>query len=432
MPADGPPRTASAIPRIDARRLEEAIRSFGRIGALLGGGVCRLALSDADKAARDELTHRMTMLGLVVDIDAIGNIFGTRPARAPDGAAGTVMIGSHIDTVSTGGLYDGTFGVLAGLEIVAALNDAAIETERPITVAAFTNEEGSRFQPDMLGSLVFAGGLPLADALATRDADGAVLGDELRRIGYAGDATGPENIAAYFELHIEQGPVLEREGIQIGVVSGIQGISWHAFRLTGRSAHAGTTPRAMRRDAGMAAARIVHGAYEMGARMGADQLVTCGSLRFTPGLVNVVPQEANLTIDLRNPDDDALRDAETALLAIARTAAAEADVQLEHRSLARFAPVSFDPALVAEVERVATGLGHTTRRMHSGAGHDAQMLARIAPSAMIFVPSTGGVSHNVEEYTAPDDLARGTEILNHLVLHWSCPSLDGAQNGVRA
>lgn len=406
-------RTRNPLP-LDAARLERSVQEFGLIGALPEGGVCRLALTDTEKTGRDELVRRMRDLGLTVEIDRIGNIFGTRPGRDP--ASGTVMIGSHIDTVSTGGLYDGTFGVLAGLEVLAALDDAGEETRRSITVAAFTNEEGARFQPDMLGSLVFVGGMPLQEALNATDAKGVQLGDELERIGYAGHDKEARNIAAYFELHIEQGPVLENEKIQIGVVSGVQGISWHEITLQGRSAHAGTTPMALRADAGLAASLIVQRAHEMARAMGSNQLITTGTLRLQPDLVNVVAEKAVFTVDLRNPSAEALAQADAGLLRISAEVTAETGTSLTYRRLARFDPVAFDTTLVDAVEKTAQNLGYSTRRLHSGAGHDAQMIARVAPSAMIFVPSAGGISHNIHEFTALDDLVRGVTVLGQLVL----------------
>lgn len=409
------PCNASSADRImiDAARLSQSIQDFGRIGALPNGGVCRLALTDTEKAGRDELVRRMQGLGLTVHIDTIGNIFGTRAGH--DANAGTIMIGSHIDTVSTGGLYDGTLGVLAGLEVIAALNDAHLETRRAITVAAFTNEEGARFQPDMLGSLVFVGGMPLQDALDTLAADGTRLGTELKRIGYAGSDDGPRNIVAYFEVHIEQGPVLEAETVQIGVVSGVQGISWHEITVHGCSAHAGTTPMALRSDAGLAACLIVQRAYEMTQAIGSDQLMTTGTMRLTPDLVNVVAEKAVFTVDLRNPSGAALKQADVSLLQIAEDVATETGTRVTCRTLARFDPVIFDQRLVESVEKTAQSLGYSTRHLHSGAGHDAQMIARIAPATMIFVPSAGGISHNIREFTSPDDLARGTTVLAQLV-----------------
>ncbi|MCE1235880.1 MAG: Zn-dependent hydrolase [Hyphomicrobiales bacterium] len=405
--------TASPPP-VSTDRLVARLEALGRVGALDGGGVCRLALTRADGEGRDLVVAWMKELGLDVAVDRIGNIFGTRPGSRP---GPSVMIGSHIDTVATGGLYDGNLGVLAGLEVVAALNDAGIATERPITVAVFTNEEGARFQPDMLGSLVHAGGLDLETALATRAVDGALLADELTAIGYAGGAPiGGIEAQAYFEYHIEQGPVLEVEAIEIGVVEGVQGISWTELTIVGRSSHAGTTPMRLRRDAGLAAARITAEVSAMAREIGGDLVATVGSVKLTPNLVNVVAARAVMTVDLRHPDEATLQAAEARFAEIVERIAAQEKVEVARRVLARFEPVAFDPALIDRVEAVAHGQGRTTRRMFSGAGHDAQMLARVCPAAMIFVPSVDGLSHNIREFTAPTDLGNGLSVLAELVL----------------
>ena len=405
--------------RIDPARLVARIERLGSIGALEGGGVCRLALTPSEKLGRDHLVAEMTALGLEVAIDAIGNVFGTRKGRR-EGPA--VLLGSHIDTVATGGLYDGALGVLAGLEVIAALNEASIATELPVTVAAFTNEEGARFAPDMLGSLVFVGGLGLEEALDTVSIDGKRLGDELASIGYAGTGHGPKEIAAYFELHIEQGPILEDEKAEIGVVKGVQGISWTEITIRGRSAHAGTTPIRLRRDAGLAAARIAAGVGAFVREMGGDQVGTVGALTISPNLVNVVAEKAVMTVDLRNPDEALLKAAEARLAALIETVAGEEGVTFETRSLARFAPVDFASALVDQVEETAKTLGLSTRRLFSGAGHDAQMIARIAPAAMIFVPSVNGISHNITEFTATADLANGANVLLQATLKQAMPT----------
>lgn len=396
---------------INQDRLLSDIQSFGQIGALEGGGVARLALTDNDRLGRDELVRRMKALGLRVSIDPIGNIFGTRAGKT----TATVMTGSHIDTVLTGGLYDGTYGVLAGLEVIAALNDAGCTTEHSITVAAFTNEEGSRFQPDMLGSLVFAGDMSIEAARSTQDAAGVTLGDELDRIGYAGTGYGPEKIISYYELHIEQGPVLEDEKTQIGVVTGVQGISWTRLTVTGRSAHAGTTPMRSRADAGLAAMKLV---TSLSATLKdiPDQLLTCGSFRVVPDLVNVVPQRCVLTLDLRNPNEKLLLRAEECLSQIILDIEATYGVSIQTETLARFEPVLFDSCLIDRIENLARDNGYSTGRLCSGAGHDAQMIARLAPAAMIFVPSVNGLSHNIAELTLPDDLCRGTQVLLDAIL----------------
>jgi beta-ureidopropionase / N-carbamoyl-L-amino-acid hydrolase len=403
--------------RIDGARLLARLDELARIGATDGGGCCRLALTDDDRRGRDLVRQWMLDLGLTVQVDAVGNLFGCRAGRKD---LAPVMTGSHIDTVRTGGRYDGNLGVLAGLEVVHTLNDAGCETARPLVVAAFTNEEGARFAPDMLGSLVYVGGLPLADALDVRAIDGARLGDELQRIGYAGDAPiGLHRPTAFVELHIEQGPVLDAEGGTIGAVQDLQGISWQALTITGQSNHAGTTPMRLRRDAGLAAAAVAVFARQLAREMGGAQVATVGKIDLHPNLVNVIAARATLTVDLRNTDEGLLRVAEERLAAFLRTLAADEGVTIEARPLARFEPVVFDDAMVGRIEAVATRLGHAPRRMTSGAGHDAQMLARLCPTAMVFVPSVAGISHNAAEHTEPADLAAGADVLLHTLLELS-------------
>lgn len=404
--------------RVDGARLVDRLGRLGRNGALQGGGVCRLALTDADRLGRDHALAEMKALGLEVIVDAIGNIFGIRAGRK---SGPVVMLGSHIDTVATGGLYDGALGVMAGLEVVATLNDAGIDTEYPIVVGAFTNEEGARFQPDMLGSLVHVGGLGLDTALDTVSIDGKRLGDELVRIGYAGHGHGPRDVRAYFELHIEQGPILEDEGVDIGVVAGVQAISWTELAIAGRASHAGSTPTQLRRDAGLAAARIAAGVADIVAAIGDDQVGTVGALTLSPNLVNVIAERAVMTVDLRNPHEDKLKQAESLLAALVKRVAAAGGVTIASRRLARFEPVPFAREKVDEVERAAKSLGLSTRRLYSGAGHDAQMLARIAPAGMIFVPSAGGISHNIAECTKPADLRNGADVLLAVALENAVP-----------
>jgi beta-ureidopropionase / N-carbamoyl-L-amino-acid hydrolase len=394
---------------INGERLLASLQELGRIGALAGGGVCRLALTEEDRQGRDWVRARMQALGMQIAVDGIGNVVGTY--------AGTedlppVMTGSHIDTVRTGGLYDGNYGVLAGLEVVQALKDAGVRTRRPLAVAFFTNEEGARFAPDMMGSQVFQGDLPLEAALQARGIDGTTVGESLERIGYRGTApVGAAQVASYIELHIEQGPVLDLEGIAIGAVEGVQGISWTKFDLTGVSNHAGTTPMRMRRDAGLAAARIACFARDLAKELGGNQVATVGSMNFLPNLINVIPNRVHFTVDLRNTDEQTLAAAEKRMWAFAEQAARDEGVELARESLARFEPVEFDPRLVGLIERTARGLGLSVRRLPSGAGHDAQMLARMCPAGMIFVPSVGGLSHNVREHTAPADLVAGARVL---------------------
>jgi N-carbamoyl-L-amino-acid hydrolase len=399
----------TAPPAIDGERLLARLDALAAIGAIERGGVCRLALTDADRAGRDLVVSWMSELGLEVVIDAIGNVFGFTSGwreRAP------VMTGSHIDTVRTGGRYDGNFGVIAGLEAIAALQRDDAAPPRPLAVAFFTNEEGSRFQPDMLGSLVYAGGLGLDDAKRARASDGPTLGEELERIGYAGDAApGFCRPHAFVELHIEQGPVLDAEGIRIGAVENLQGISWQEVTVLGQSNHAGTTPMRLRRDAGYVAAAAAMFLHDLAERMGGAQVCTVGRLELFPNYVNVIPARAVFTADLRNTDEARLREAERALSVFLAEVSGRTSTTVTTRRLARFEPVVFDAGVVALIAETARELGLSTRRMTSGAGHDAQMMARLCPTAMIFVPSVKGISHNPAEHTEPADLLAGADVL---------------------
>ena len=420
---------SAEIPEIAWPRLRARLDALAEIGDTGDGGCARLALTDRDREGRDLVVTWMRDLGMRVDIDEVGNIVGTWPAASD---APPVLMGSHIDTVATGGKYDGTFGVLAGLEVVEAILTAGIETERPIAVGVFTDEEGSRFAPDMLGSLVYVGGMPLEAALMTVGVDGAVLGEELQRIGYAGPAPCPARPPhAFVELHIEQGPVLDSEGVDIGVVTGVQGISWTELTFSGQSNHAGTTPMAMRRDAGFAAAALAVVARELASAAGPPMVATVGRVTLVPNLVNVVAREAVVTVDLRHTDEAVLAAAEQDLLARAHAIADAEGITLATRVLARFEPVTFDPGVVDLVERAALARGRTTKRMPSGAGHDAQMLARVCPSGMVFVPSAGGISHNPAEHTDDAQLARGAVVLLDVVLALAGAGEPVGQRGTR-
>ena len=400
---------------LNADRLLERIEVLGKLGATPAGGVRRLALSDEDKLGRNQVVDWMKQSGLKVEIDQIGNIFGTRSGKS-DGAP--VMTGSHIDTVFNGGKLDGNLGVLAGLEIVESMNDLNFETDRPFTVAVFTNEEGARFQPDMMGSLITAGGMDLATALALKDSDGALLGEELERIGYAGQMECGSLIPHVFvELHIEQGPILEKEGITIGVVENLQGISWTEVVISGQANHAGTTPMKMRRDAGYCAGRLATFVHELAHEMGAPQVGTVGVIELKPNIINVVPSRARVTVDLRNPDNALLVEAEKRLEAFLNELGAKHEVKIETRSLARFDPVRFDKNIADLIEQTAHALGYSSKRMTSGAGHDAQMMSRVCPGAMIFTPSIDGISHNPAEATHAGDLAAGARVLFHTLLN---------------
>ncbi len=407
--------------RIDVRRLLARIDALGEIGRIDGPngewGNARLALTDEDGAGRDLVVGWMHDLGMQVSIDGIGNVIATRPGT--DSSLAAVMTGSHIDTVGTGGRFDGNLGVLAGLEVVEVLEQHGVTTERPLQVAFFTDEEGSRFAPDMLGSLVYAGGLALEEALDLSAADnGARLGDDLARIGYAGALPCPAAVAphAFLELHIEQGPILEAEGVTIGVVEGVQGISWTEITIVGQSAHAGTTPMRLRHDPVYCAGAIATYVRDLTRHLGHDQVGTVGRIDVHPNLTNVVASRVVMTADMRNTNDRTLVEAETRLATFLEELAASEGVEITTRSLARFEPVVFDPDIVDRVESTATRLGYSTRRMPSGAGHDAQMLARICPTAMIFTPSVNGLSHNIAEFTEAVDIEAGANVLLQVVL----------------
>ena len=401
----------------DIGRLLERIQTLGQVGALEGGGVCRLALTDQDREGRDLVHGWMRELGLATRVDKIGNVVGIRQG-AEDSAP--VMIGSHIDSVATGGLYDGALGVLAGLEAVHTLNDAGITTRCPVAVGFFTNEEGARFAPDMMGSAVHQGSLPLVEALETVGTDGQSVGSELDRIGYSGDVPVNDLVPrAYLELHIEQGPVLEESGTTIGAVTGVQGISWTEFQFSGVSNHAGTTPMRLRHDAGYVAAAVAVEARAIATWLGGHQVATVGVTELGPNLVNVIANQARVTVDLRNTSDSELVLAEARMADFVESTAASEGVELQQRTLARFSPVEFDPQIVGLIEAAAGRYGCSCQRLPSGAGHDAQMFAPNCPTGMIFVPSQGGISHNVTEFTSKEDIAAGMNILMQVLTELS-------------
>ena len=395
-------------PALDGTRLIARLEELGATGRDAEGRLMRLAGTEADRAGRDLFCRWLEEAGLEIRVDQIGNIIGL---WSPEGATGAPLVmGSHIDSVIDAGIYDGCTGVLAGLSVIEALKAAGTRPARPVAVVAFTNEEGVRFHPDMLGSLVACGDMSVDDARATVGTDGATLGAELARIGYAGEvpptALKPH---AYLELHVEQGPVLEAEGLRLGAVENLQGISWQKITLTGAANHAGTTPMRLRLDAGAAAARIMTHLQE--AARGTDGgVATVGTLSLSPGAINVIPARAEMTVDLRHPDAGTLRTLEAGLAELLDEIRAEG-FTVTTQSLARFEPVVFDPAIVTAIEAAAGARQLSCRRMTSGAGHDAQMMARIAPTAMIFVPSKGGISHSPLEDTDPADIVAGAEVL---------------------
>lgn len=383
------------------------------IGAIDGGGCARLALTDADKAGRDLVIEWMKDLDLEITIDVVGNVVGIWNV----GSGLPVMTGSHIDTVRTGGKYDGNYGVLAGLEVIQTCQEQGITPLHPLAVAFFTNEEGARFAPDMFGSIVYVGGMSVEEALDTVGIDGARVGDELERIGYNGATPCPGlSPHAFVELHIEQGPVLEQTGVVIGAVTGVQGISWQEVTIEGQSNHAGTTPMNMRHDPAYVASNIAVFLRELATRFGGHQVCTVGKIDLHPNLINVVPQRAVLTLDIRNTDENKLKAAEAEVKAHLERLAVEEGVTITTRPLARFEPVEFDEHVVELVSEIAKNQGNTVMRLPSGAGHDAQMLARVCPTAMIFVPSAKGISHNPAEYTSPEELEAGANVLLHAMV----------------
>jgi N-carbamoyl-L-amino-acid hydrolase len=399
--------------KINSRRLHERINALAEISPIDGGGNCRLALTDEDKDGRDLVVAWMRELELEITIDAIGNIIGTWNV----GSGQAVMSGSHIDTVRTGGRFDGCYGVLAALEVIETCKNANVLPPRPLAVGIFTDEEGARFAPDMLGSLVYVGGMSIEQALDVVAIDGAKLGDELVRIGYAGPAPCPGVVPhAFVELHIEQGPMLEANQVRIGAVTSVQGISWQEVIVLGQSNHAGTTPMSLRHDPAYVAAEITVFLRNLAKDLGGDQVCTVGKIDLHPNLTNVVPARATLTLDVRNTDEKILQIAESKIKDFLAQIAVSEGVEIKTRQLARFEPVIFDDSVIDLVESIAKEQNNSVQRMPSGAGHDAQMLARVCPAGMIFVPSVEGISHNAAEFTDEADLNAGANILLHTML----------------
>ncbi len=404
--------------QVNGERLWASLMELARIGATPRGGVCRLAASDLDGEARRLFIRWCEVAGCRVTIDRIGNIFARRPGRNPKLAP--VMTGSHLDTQPTGGKFDGAYGVMAGLEIVRTLNDLGYQTEAPIEIVAWTNEEGSRFSPAMVGSGVFAGVFALETALATPDNNNPELslGAELERIGFAGpEPAGGREVAAYFEAHIEQGPILEAAGDTIGVVTGAQGQRWYEATVTGQEAHAGPTPMPRRKDALVGAARMIDAVNRIGHAHAPHACATVGFVQVSPNSRNTIPGHVFFTVDFRHPEDAVLTAMDRELRqACAAAAAASGGLEVEVKEFWYFPPTPFDPALVAAARDAAAALGQPHQDIVSGAGHDAVYLARVAPSAMVFVPCKDGISHNEVEDALPDDLTAGCNVLLNALL----------------
>ncbi len=404
--------------RVDGGRLWRSLADMARIGATEKGGVCRLALTDLDREGRDLFVRWCEEAGCTVSVDRMGNVFARRPGRDAD--APPVMTGSHLDSQPTGGKYDGAYGVLAGLEVVRTLNDLGIETEAPVEVAVWTNEEGSRFAPAMIASGVFAGAFDLEHGLSRPDPEGRTLGEELERIGYAGALEcGNRELAAYFEAHIEQGPILEDEDKTIGVVSGGQAQRWYEVTMTGQEAHAGPTPMPTRRDALLGAARAVDAVNRIGLSRQPGACATVGMLEARPNSRNVIPGSVFFTVDFRHPDDSVLSAMDGELRAACGAIAADIGLELAFEQIWHSPAVAFDPACVEAVRSAAQKCNYTHMDIVSGAGHDACYVARVAPAGMIFVPCEGGISHNEIENATPDDLEAGCNVLLHAILEFA-------------
>jgi N-carbamoyl-L-amino-acid hydrolase len=403
--------------KINGERLWASLMELAQIGATAKGGVCRLAGSDLDGEARRLFIRWCEQAGCDVSVDRIGNIFARRSGRNP--ASPAIMTGSHLDTQPTGGRFDGAYGVMAGLEVVRTLNDLGYETEAAIEIVAWTNEEGSRFSPAMVGSGAFSGVFGLDQALATPDntVPTVTLGAELQRIGFAGPAeVGGRPVGAYFEAHIEQGPILEAAGLPVGVVTGAQGQRWYEITVTGQEAHAGPTPMPRRRDALVGTARMIDAVNRIGHAHAPHACATVGFVQVSPNSRNTIPGRVFFTVDFRHPEDAVLTAMDGELREACDTAAASQSLTVAVEEFWYFPPTPFDAALVGKVREAAATQGYAHRDIISGAGHDAVYLARVAPTAMIFVPCVGGISHNEIEDAKPDDLTAGCNVLLNAVL----------------
>ncbi len=399
---------------VDPARLWASIQDTAAFGACAGGGVNRLTLGDDDRQVRDWFRAAAEAAGCTVTVDEVGNMFARRAGRRAGLAP--IGIGSHLDTQPTGGKFDGILGVLAGLEVLRALASAGHVTNAPLEIVNWTNEEGSRFAPAMLGSGVFTGVHTAAFARSRRDGDGVSFGEAIERIGYRGEATGAHAFAAMFELHIEQGPILDEEAVPIGVVTGVQGVRWLDVTLRGTTGHTGATPMRLRRNALLGAAGIVEAVDGIARDHGPDAVATVGSLDVSPNSRNVIPGAVTLSVDMRHRDDDVL--AAMAASFEHRLPAIAAALGLDHEvtTILDAPAVHFDPRLVAVVEAGADQAGLAHRRLTSGAMHDAAYLARVTPTTMIFVPCRDGVSHNVAEFSSPEACANGAQVLLNAVL----------------
>ncbi len=401
---------------IEGKHLLKRLKDLGETGRDENQVLSRLEATESEKEGRDAVVGWMKEMGLEVVVDRVGNIFGVwsddkNKDKAP------IMMGSHIDSVMNAGIYDGCYGVLGGMEVIRTLKEKGYSSPRPLVVGAFTNEEGVRYQPDMLGSLTYVGGLSVDEALNTVGIDGSILGEELEKIGYSGtEELGFLKPHAFVELHVEQGPILDHENLSIGVVESVQGISWQKITIEGEANHAGTTPTSLRIDAGLAAAKVNTFLRERADKSNHTTVATVGSMNFEPNLVNVIPSKVTFTVDIRNSNLDMFREEGEALKLYLDELRETDKVKISTESLAQFDPVPFDENVIKIIEAATEKRGLKNKRMTSGAGHDAQMLARICPTAMIFAPSIKGISHNPKEDTLEEDLVAGANILLDVIL----------------
>jgi N-carbamoyl-L-amino-acid hydrolase len=401
--------------RINGERLLARLAEMAQIGATDKGGVCRVALSDEDKVGRDLFIEWCRAAGCKITVDQIGNIFARR--KGSDDDLPVILAGSHLDSQPTGGKFDGAYGVLAALEVVETLNDHNFTTTHPLEIVSWTNEEGARFSPGLTGSGIFTGVVNLEEAFACTDKNGTTLGDELQRIGYAGDAVpGKKSIKAALEIHIEQGPILEAEGFPIGVVQSIQGMRWYDLVIEGQEAHAGTTPMENRKDPAAAAVRIIDQIYRLNEQYAPDGRATFGDIEVEPGSRNTVPGKMIVTLDFRHPKAEVLEAVDYKIRSILDAECKKLGTTGRVEEIWYMPPVSFAAECIAAVQDAADLLGHQTLNMVSGAGHDAMYLAGIAPTGMIFIPCENGLSHNELENAQPEDLIAGGDVLLHAIL----------------
>ncbi|AKM19014.1 N-carbamoyl-L-amino acid hydrolase [Geobacillus sp. 12AMOR1] len=399
---------------INMERLMDTIEQSANIGRLPGGGICRLTLTNEDKQMRDLFTEWMNSSGLKVRVDDFGNIYGRMEGKKRDAEA--VLIGSHLDTQPEGGRYDGILGVLTGLEVLRTIHENEIVLDRPVELVCFTNEEGSRFEPAMLGSGGLAGAFDKEYIYHIKDRSGRTFIDELVRIGYLGsEENRAKNIHSYIELHIEQGPILERENLDVGIVTGIQGMNWIEVKVTGETNHAGTTPMNMRKDALRTAVRIIDKVQELTQNMDGGALITVGRMSLLPNSINCIPGEVVFSIDIRHPEDEIRKNIVKRIEQTIQQIVNQDQTLVEYQTIMDISTTHFSEKLIKLISEGANKLGYTSKKMMSGAGHDAKFMSHIAPTAMIFVPCAGGKSHCQEEYTTGESIEKGARLLLYVV-----------------